>query len=71
MRHITYTGRKQLPLSIRLSLWLIGVAIFPLLLALLISEVPSRTTLINQASTLMVTAVAGLVVALSSLATGG
>ncbi len=55
MTQITSTDRKSLPLSIRLSLWLVGVAILPLLLALLISEVPSRTTLINQASTSMIT----------------
>ncbi|HEU5229030.1 MAG TPA: cache domain-containing protein, partial [Ktedonobacteraceae bacterium] len=48
-------GKIPLPLSIRLSLWLVGVAILPLLLAVLISEVQSRTTLINQASTLMET----------------
>ncbi|MEO7022049.1 MAG: hypothetical protein ABI234_18005 [Ktedonobacteraceae bacterium] len=55
MTQITSTDRKSLPLSIRLSLWLVGVAILPLLLALLMSEVPSRTTLINQASTSMIT----------------
>jgi C4-dicarboxylate-specific signal transduction histidine kinase len=55
MEQITSTDRKSFPLSIRLSFWLVGVAILPLLLALLISEVPSRTTLINQASTLMIT----------------
>jgi C4-dicarboxylate-specific signal transduction histidine kinase len=55
MRQMTSPSRKSLPLSIRLSLWLIGVAIVPLLLALLISEIPSRTMLINQASTLMTT----------------
>ncbi len=48
-------ARKSLPLSVHLSLWLIGVAIFPLLLALLINAIPSRTSLINQASALMLT----------------
>jgi regulator of extracellular matrix RemA (YlzA/DUF370 family) len=55
MAQITSTDRKLSLLSIRLSLWLVGVAILPLLLALLISEVPSRTTLINQTSTLLTT----------------
>ncbi|HZO72753.1 MAG TPA: cache domain-containing protein [Ktedonobacteraceae bacterium] len=43
-------GRKRLSLSIRISLWLIGVALTPLLLALLISELQARPTLVNQAS---------------------
>ncbi|MGH2507720.1 MAG: cache domain-containing protein [Ktedonobacteraceae bacterium] len=55
MAQITSPDRKSLLLSVRLSLWLVGVAILPLLLALLISEVPSRTALINQASTSMIT----------------
>src|SRR2546423_956472 len=32
------TGRKSLSLSVRISLWLIGVAILPLLVALVINE---------------------------------
>src|SRR5579885_3923297 len=43
-------GRKRLSLSIRISLWLIGVALTPLLLALLASEIQARPTLVNQAS---------------------
>ena len=42
--------RKSLPLSIRISLWLIAASILPLLLTLVISETQSRSTLINQAS---------------------
>ncbi len=47
--------RKSLPLSIRISLWLIAVSILPLLLALVISELQSRSTLISQASRTMET----------------
>ncbi|HKV02789.1 MAG TPA: cache domain-containing protein [Ktedonobacteraceae bacterium] len=47
--------RKSLPLSIRISLWLIAASILPLLLALVISELQSRSTLINQASRTMET----------------
>ena len=47
--------RKSLPLSIRISMWLIAVSILPLLLALVISETQSRPTLINQASRTMET----------------
>src|SRR5215469_1089637 len=49
------TGRKSLSLSVRISLWLIGVAILPLLVALIISELQSRPTLVNQANTTMET----------------
>jgi hypothetical protein len=49
------TGRKSLSLSVRISLWLIGVAILPLLVALVISELQSRPTLVNQANTTMET----------------
>jgi|SRR5437660_822305 len=55
MQQAVSPGKAALPLSIRLSFWLVGVAIFPLLLALLINEVQSRNTLVNQASTLMET----------------
>lgn len=44
------SSRKSLPLSIRISLWLIAASILPLLLTLVISEMQSRSTLINQAS---------------------
>lgn len=47
--------RKSLPLSIRISLWLIAVSILPLLLTLVISESQSRSTLISQASRTMET----------------
>src|SRR6266699_3622880 len=47
--------RKSLPLSIRISLWLIAASILPLLLTLVISELQSRSTLINQASRTMET----------------
>jgi len=47
--------RKSLPLSIRISLWLIAVSILPLLLTLVISELQSRSTLISQASRTMET----------------
>ncbi|HEX6483130.1 MAG TPA: cache domain-containing protein [Ktedonobacteraceae bacterium] len=47
--------RKSLPLSIRISLWLILVSILPLLLTLIISVVQSRSTLINQSSRTMET----------------
>ena len=47
--------RKTLPLSIRISLWLIAVSILPLLLTLVISELQSRSTLISQASRTMET----------------
>src|SRR5438270_3017629 len=47
--------RKSLPLSIRISLWLIAASILPLLLTLIISVVQSRSTLINQSSRTMET----------------
>src|SRR2546426_1964294 len=47
--------RKSLPLSIRISLWLIAASILPLLLTLVISEFQSRSTLISQASRTMET----------------
>src|SRR5690348_17151262 len=47
--------RKSVPLSIRISLWLLAASILPLLLALVISETQSRSTLINQASRTMET----------------
>lgn len=47
------SARKTLPLSIRISLWLIAVSILPLLLTLVISESQSRSTLISQASRTM------------------
>ncbi len=55
MQQAAFPGRTPLPLSVRLSFWLVGVAILPLLLALLINEVQSRITLISQSSTLMET----------------
>ena len=55
MVQTTSSGRKRFSLSLRISLWLIGVAILPLLLALLISEVQARPTLVNQANTSMET----------------
>ncbi len=51
MQQTKSSGKKRFSLSIRISLWLIGVAILPLLLALLISEIQARPTLVNQAST--------------------
>lgn len=42
--------RKLLPLSLRISLWLIMAAILPLLLTLVISQLQARSTLIDQAS---------------------
>jgi C4-dicarboxylate-specific signal transduction histidine kinase len=50
-----WSTRKSLPLSIRISLWLIAVSILPLLLTLVISELQSRSTLISQASRTMET----------------
>src|SRR5437660_6041031 len=50
MLHTPSRGRKRLSLSIRISLWLIAVALTPLLIALLISEIQARPTLVNQAS---------------------
>src|SRR6266567_989161 len=47
--------RKSLPLSIRISLWLIAASILPLLLTLVISVVQSRSALINQSSRTMET----------------
>ena len=47
--------RKSLPLSIRISLWLIAASILPLLLTLIISVVQSRSALINQSSRTMET----------------
>ncbi len=47
--------RKSVPLSIRISLWLLAVSILPLFLALVISETQSRSTLISQASRTMET----------------
>ncbi len=47
--------RKSVPLSIRISLWLLAASILPLLLALVISEIQSRSTLISQASRTMET----------------
>lgn len=47
--------RKSLPLSIRISLWLIAVSILPLLITLVISELQSRSTLISQSSRTMET----------------
>src|SRR5215470_2139801 len=47
--------QKSLPLSIRISLWLIAASILPLLLTLVISELQSRSTLISQASRTMET----------------
>ncbi|MGH2507719.1 MAG: hypothetical protein ACRDHZ_10020, partial [Ktedonobacteraceae bacterium] len=49
------SGKKRFSLSLRISFWLIGVAILPLLLALLISEVQARPTLVSQANTSMET----------------
>ena len=48
-------GRKSLPLSLRISLWLIAVAILPPLIALIMIEIQTRPTLINQASTILET----------------
>jgi methyl-accepting chemotaxis protein len=47
------SSKKRLSLSIRISLWLMGVAILPLLLALLITEMQARPALVNQANTSM------------------
>src|SRR5260221_2501499 len=47
--------RKSLPLSIRISLWLIAASILPILLTLIISVVQSRSTLIDQSSRTMET----------------
>jgi hypothetical protein len=47
--------RRALPLSIRISLWLIAAAILPLLLTLVISQVQARPMLINQANRALVT----------------
>ena len=52
---IKSSGRKRLSLSLRITLWLIGVALAPLLLALLTSEIQARPTLVAQASTSMET----------------
>ncbi len=49
----TASSRKRVAFSMRISLWLIGVAILPLLLALLISEGQARPILVNQAATSM------------------
>jgi hypothetical protein len=53
MSQIRVSGKKKLPLSLRISFWLIGVAIIPLLVALLVVELQSRSTLIDQSSTAM------------------
>jgi C4-dicarboxylate-specific signal transduction histidine kinase len=53
-QHILST-RKSLPLSLRISLWFAAAAILPLLITLIISELQSRPTLINQASRSMET----------------
>src|SRR5579885_1997549 len=55
MQRAVSPDRTPLPLSVRLSFWLVGVAILPLLLALVVNEVQSRITLVNQASTSMET----------------
>lgn len=55
MSQTTSSVRKSVPLSIRISLWLIAASILPLLLTLIISETQSRSTLINQASRTMET----------------
>ena len=47
--------RKSLRLSIRISLCLIAASILPLLLTLVISELQTRPTLINQANRTLVT----------------
>jgi Cache domain len=55
MSQTTPSARKSVPLSIRISLWLLAASILPLLLALVISESQSRSTLISQASRTMET----------------
>lgn len=47
--------RKSVPLSIRISLWLLIASFLPLLLTLIISEAQSRSTLISQTSRTMET----------------
>jgi hypothetical protein len=49
------SARKSLPLSVRISLWLIAASILPLLLTLIMSEIQSRSTLINQANRTLIT----------------
>jgi hypothetical protein len=55
MSQTTSSARKSVPLSIRISLWLLAASILPLLLALVVSETQSRSTLISQASRTMET----------------
>jgi len=55
MSQTTSSVRKSVPLSIRISLWLLVASILPLLLTLIISELQSRSTLISQASRTMET----------------
>ncbi len=55
MSQMKSSTRKSLPLSIRISLWLIAASILPLLLTLIISVVQSRSALINQSSRTMET----------------
>jgi hypothetical protein len=55
MLKLQNTEKKSISLSVRISLWLIGVALLPLIIALIASELISRPTLINQADTSMTT----------------